>query len=72
MHNGAQLAIHNHFIVKALDATRAGGLVAVVTSGWTIDAQGTKARTEISKRGQLVAAGASADRFVLAGRGRRR
>ena len=55
MHNGAQLAIHNHFIVKALDATRAGGLVAVVTSGWTMDSQGTKARTEISKRGQLVA-----------------
>lgn len=54
-HNGSQLAIHNHFIVKALDATRPGGLVAVVTSGWTMDSQGTRARTEIARRGDLVA-----------------
>ncbi|MGP5132065.1 DEAD/DEAH box helicase family protein, partial [Brachybacterium tyrofermentans] len=55
IHNGAQLAIDNHFIVKALDATRAGGLVAIVTSGWTMDSQSTKARTELAKRAQLVA-----------------
>ena len=55
MHNGAQLAIHNHFIVKSLDAVRPGGLVAVVTSGYTMDAEGTRARTEIAQRGELVA-----------------
>lgn len=55
MHNGAQLAIHNHFIVKSLDAVRPGGLVAVVTSGFTMDAEGTRARTEIAQRGELVA-----------------
>ncbi|GAB4097639.1 lactate dehydrogenase [Brachybacterium horti] len=55
LHNGAQLAIHNHFIVKSLDAVRPGGLVAVVTSGWTMDSQGMRARIELAKRGDLVA-----------------
>lgn len=55
MHNGARLAIHNHFIVKSLEATRPGGLVAVVTSGWTMDGQNERARSEIARRGDLVA-----------------
>lgn len=56
MHNSAQVSIHNHFIVKALAATRPGGLVAVVTSRYTMDAQNHRARVEMAKLGDLVGA----------------
>lgn len=54
-HNPQRLTIHNHFIVKSLAATRPSGLVAVITSGFTMDAGGSKARTEMAKLGKLVA-----------------
>ncbi|UEJ82760.1 hypothetical protein Bra3105_00025 [Brachybacterium halotolerans subsp. kimchii] len=54
-HNPARLSIHNHFIAKALDATRPGGLVSVVTSAWTLDGQDSTARRELAKRADLVA-----------------
>ena len=38
-HNPAGHSIHNHFIVKALHLVRPGGLVAVLTSRFTMDAR---------------------------------
>ena len=34
--------LHNHFVVKSLDLTRPGGLVAVVTSRFTSTPRPTK------------------------------
>ncbi len=55
-YNSSRLAMHNHFIVKSLDLVRPGGLVAVLTSRYTMDAQNPAARREISARADLVAA----------------
>jgi len=55
-HNGGNHAIHNHFILKALHLTRPGGLVAVITSAYTMDAANPAARREMAELGDLVGA----------------
>ncbi|HKT04655.1 MAG TPA: DEAD/DEAH box helicase family protein, partial [Rugosimonospora sp.] len=54
--NGGNHAIHNHFILKSLRATRPGGLVAVITSAYTMDATNPAARREMQQMGDLVGA----------------
>ena len=55
-HNAGGHSIHNHFIIKSLDLTRPGGLLAVVTSGspWTLRADA--ARREMAERADLLGA----------------
>ena len=36
--------MHNHFIIKSLTLTRPGGVVAVLTSHYTMDSQNPGAR----------------------------
>ena len=48
--------MHNHFVVKSLDLTRPGGLVAVVTSRFTLDAQADEARVAMGERADLIGA----------------
>ena len=55
-HNPAGHSIHNHFIVKSLHLTRPGGLVAVLTSRYTMDARNPAARREIASLADLVGA----------------
>jgi N12 class adenine-specific DNA methylase len=55
-HNRARLALHNYFIVKSLELTRPGGIVAVLTSRYTADARSPSARREIESRADLVGA----------------
>jgi SAM-dependent methyltransferase len=55
-HNGAGHSIHNHFIVKSLRLVRPGGLVAVLTSRYTMDARNPAARREIASLADLAAA----------------
>jgi predicted RNA methylase len=55
-HNPAGHSIHNHFIVKALRLVRPGGLVAVLTSRYTMDARNPAARREISSLADLAGA----------------
>ncbi|HCB58667.1 MAG TPA: helicase, partial [Arthrobacter bacterium] len=55
-YNTSRLSIHNYFIAKSLRLTAPGGYVAVLTSTFTMDAQGAKARREIAKYGDLVGA----------------
>lgn len=55
-YNTSRLSIHNYFIAKSLRLAAPGGYVAVLTSTYTMDAQGTKARREIAKYGDLVGA----------------
>jgi N12 class adenine-specific DNA methylase/predicted RNA methylase len=55
-HNPAGHSIHNHFIVKALHLTRPGGLVLLLTSRYTLDAQNPAARREMAGLADLVGA----------------
>ncbi|MBG0818972.1 helicase-related protein [Planomonospora sp. ID82291] len=56
-HNpGEKHSIHNHFILKSLALTRPGGLVAVVTSRYTMDSENSDARREMAAMGDLVGA----------------
>ena len=55
-HNRAGRSMHNHFVVKSLDLTRPGGLVAVVTSRFTLDAQADEARLAMAARADLIGA----------------
>ncbi|MFB6505632.1 helicase-related protein [Streptomyces sp. NPDC056099] len=58
-HNKGGHNIHNHFILKSLDLTRPGGLVAVVTSRYTMDGSTPRAedaRMEMARKADLVGA----------------
>jgi len=55
-HNRGRHSIHNHFMIKSLDLARPGGLVAVVTSRFTLDANGDAARREMAGRADLLGA----------------
>ncbi|MGH9188677.1 MAG: hypothetical protein ACRD0Q_01370, partial [Acidimicrobiales bacterium] len=54
--NAGRHSIHNHFILKALSLTRPGGLVAVVTSRFTLDARNPAARREMAEMAELLGA----------------
>ena len=56
LHNPSGHSIHNHFIIKALHLVRPGGLVAVVTSRYTVDARNPAARREIAALADLTGA----------------
>lgn len=55
-HNAGRHSIHNHFIIKSLGLTRPGGLVAVLTSSYTLDAHNPAARREMNELADLVGA----------------
>ena len=48
--------IHEHFIAKALDEVRPGGVVAFVTSSYTMDKRTASARKYIAQRAELLGA----------------
>lgn len=52
----AKFSIHNYFFAKALEVVRPGGLVAFITSSYTLDAYGDQVREYLSSKGDLVAA----------------
>ena len=56
VHNAGGHSLHNHFILKALQLTRPGGVVAVLTSHWTLDATNPAARREMAALAELVTA----------------
>ncbi|MBG7704804.1 DEAD/DEAH box helicase family protein, partial [Streptomyces sp. MC1] len=53
---GRHHSIHDHFILKSLDRVRPGGLVAVVTSRFTMDSEGESARRRMYDMADLVGA----------------
>jgi N12 class adenine-specific DNA methylase/predicted kinase len=56
-YNKLNLTIHNYFFVKALDLVRPGGVVAFITSRYTLDAQAPAARRAMSEAGgELIGA----------------
>lgn len=56
LHNATRQSMHNHFILKSLRLTRPGGMVAVLTSQYTMDAQNPGARREMAMLADPVGA----------------
>lgn len=56
VHNAGGHSIHNHFIIKSLALTRPGGMVAVLSSHFTLDAANPAARREMNQMADLVGA----------------
>ena len=55
-YNRLGFSIHNYFAAKMLDQVRPGGIVAFVTSRYTMDAKDEGARRYLAARGELVGA----------------
>ena len=55
-YNAAGHSMHNHFIIKSLKFLKPGGLLAVLTSRYTMDAQDPAAREEMAGLASLVTA----------------
>lgn len=56
VHNTGRHSIHNHFLIKSLHLTAPGGLVAAITSRYTLDARNPSARREMAELADLVGA----------------
>ena len=48
--------IHNYFFAKAIDQVRPGGVVAFVTSRYTMDSKDSTARKHMAERADLLGA----------------
>lgn len=48
--------IHNYFFAKALDQVRPGGIMALLTSRYTLDAKDEKVRRYLAQRAELLGA----------------
>ena len=55
-YNKLGFSIHNYFFAKALDQVRPGGIVAFVTSRYTLDSKDSSARKHIAERADLLGA----------------
>lgn len=56
VHNPGGHSIHNHFILKSLELAKPGGIVAVLTSRYTLDSQNDKARKLMAEKADLIGA----------------
>ena len=52
----AGMSIHNYFFAKALKEVRPNGVVAFITSSYTLDATGIKAKLELAKKAKFLGA----------------
>ena len=55
-YNSLGFSIHNYFFAKALDQVRPGGVVAFVTSRYTMDSKDSSARKYLAQRADLLGA----------------
>ena len=55
-YNKLGFSIHNYFFAKAIDQVRPGGIVAFVTSRYTLDSKDSSARKHIAERADLLGA----------------
>ena len=55
-YNKLGFSIHNYFFAKAIDQVRPGGIVAFVTSRYTLDSKDSAARKHIAERADLLGA----------------
>ena len=55
-YNKLGLSIHNYFFAKTIDQVRPGGIVAFVTSRYTMDSKDSTARKHMAERADLLGA----------------
>ena len=55
-YNKLGFSIHNYFFAKAIDQVRPGGVVAFVTSRYTMDSKDSTARKHMAERADLLGA----------------
>ena len=55
-YNKLGFSIHNYFFAKAIDQVRPGGVVAFVTSRYTLDSKDSTARKHMAERADLLGA----------------
>ena len=55
-YNKLGFSIHNYFFAKALDQVRPGGVVAFITSRYTMDAKDSTVRRYLAQRAELLGA----------------
>ena len=56
VYNKLNFSIHNYFFAKAIDQVRPGGVVAFVTSRYTLDSKDSSARKHMAERADLLGA----------------
>lgn len=56
VHNPPGFRIHDYFFARALAAVRPGGIVAMLTSRYTLDKQSSRVRAYLAERADLVGA----------------
>jgi hypothetical protein len=55
-YQGQKFSLHDFFILKSLDAVKPGGVMAVVTSHYTMDKQNPEIREQIAERADFLGA----------------
>lgn len=55
-YNKLGFSIHNYFFAKAIDQVRPGGIVAFVTSRYTMDSKDSTARKHMAERADFLGA----------------
>ena len=55
-YNKLGFTIHNYFFAKTIDKVRPGGIIAFVTSRYTMDSKSTQAREYMAQRAELLGA----------------
>ena len=55
-YNKLNFSIHNYFFAKSIDQVRPGGIVAFVTSRYSLDSKDSSARKHIAERANLLGA----------------
>ncbi|WP_422927530.1 hypothetical protein [Singulisphaera sp. PoT] len=55
-YEGDKLSLHDYFIVKSVDSLRPGGVLAVVTSRYTLDKQDAAVRERLAARADFLGA----------------
>lgn len=56
-YNRLNFSIHNYFFAKSLDQVRPGGIVAFITSHYTMDAKNSSARRYLAQSAESIRAG---------------
>ena len=55
-HDGQKFSLHDYFIAKSVDSLKPGGVLAVVTSHFTLDKQNAAAREYLAERADFLGA----------------
>ncbi|MBV9123702.1 MAG: DEAD/DEAH box helicase family protein, partial [Planctomycetes bacterium] len=55
-HRGQKFSLHDYFFAKSVDALRPGGVLALITSHWSLDKQNASIREYLAERADFLGA----------------